>query len=62
MKFSLEIRLCNEAMHDGEDVAEALQRLRAVLQKYPVLAGQYGTIRDSKDNAVGEWRVTKGAE
>jgi hypothetical protein len=59
MTFTLKIKLGNEAMQTGEDIAEALQRIAGKLKYigYPS-SNDYGNIRDVNGNRVGEWKAT----
>lgn len=55
-RFTLEIRLGNEAMQTPADVADALDRLGHRLRNYPSTAPVEGAIRDPNGNTVGEWQ------
>lgn len=61
MKFTLEIKLGNEAMTDTLDISEALKRVVAELESYHVgidpIEPALGVIRDYNGNRVGEWGV-----
>jgi hypothetical protein len=50
-KFTLEIKLGNDAMQDQCDVARALAKLAGEL------TGRSGTIRDDNGNRVGTWSI-----
>lgn len=56
MKFKLEIKLGNEAMRLGEDIAEALHRVAYRVEQHD---DDKGAILDINGNFVGEWSVTE---
>lgn len=65
MKFTLEIKLGNEAMQTVEDVQTALAALvagqsmtRHVAGNRTFEDGDGGKIRDLNGNTVGKWEVT----
>lgn len=53
-KFTLTIRLGNEAMQDQTDIGAALRELGHNLHS---AIDTNGTIRDLNGNTVGEWRI-----
>lgn len=53
MKFTLEIKLGNEAMQTGENVAEALAEVQRRLEN----GHESGFVFDYNGNRVGEWGV-----
>lgn len=58
--FTLTIRLGNDAMQTGEDVAEQLTRAAGWLAEYEpdVLdAGKAISILDQNGNRVGQWKI-----
>lgn len=61
MRFVLTIELGNEAMSTQDDIAQAMQRVGAILRTYgrtrTPLIGDSGPIRDSNGNRVGGWHV-----
>ena len=60
MKFKLEIRLGNEAMENGMDLAMVLKTLAARLHRESDISdGDKGNLRDQNGNTVGEWEITK---
>lgn len=65
--FTLEIRLGNDAMHTGEDVAEALivtgRKIMSNSIDYASMEdGENGHILDLNGNQVGGWRVRESRE
>lgn len=59
MDFKLKIKLGNEAMQNGHDIAGALRKIAVVVGDYnEVSPGMGGGIRDLNGNTVGEWEVT----
>lgn len=61
MKFTLTIKLGNDAMEELSDLGNALQRLGDELanRAAEVPAGQSGIIRDANGNTVGKWEVSE---
>jgi hypothetical protein len=58
-EFTLTIRLGNDAMQTGGDVAEALRKLADRIDTYRDGSfGANGRIMDANGNDVGEWMVT----
>jgi hypothetical protein len=61
MKFTLKIRLGNDAMQSRRDIEYALRGLGQNLPYIsdPPEAGDDGTIHDANGNRVGEWTVSE---
>ena len=57
MKFSIDIKLGDDAMRSVEDVAEALEKTAAKIRTYadPPSRGEGGRVMDRNGNAVGRW-------
>ena len=60
MKFTLEIKLGNDAMQTPADIADALQDLAGDLKDAPDIepTPSAGTIRDINGNRIGHWQVS----
>lgn len=52
-KFTLEIRLTNEAMETTGDIVTQLRKVANLIESYGVNAPQ--RIKDANGNTVGEW-------
>lgn len=59
--FTLSIRLGNEAMQTGADVAEQLHRAAGILGEYyeALTPGLNSSVYDQNGNRVGEWRAER---
>ena len=58
MEFNLTIKLGNEAMQTGPDIAEALQGVASSVDAFGIEPGDGGAIVDINGNRVGEWKVS----
>lgn len=62
MTFKLQIKLGNDAMQTGVDIADALRTHADLLEEYSnrqlANSGKHG-IRDTNGNTVGFWTVAK---
>lgn len=58
-EFTLTIRLGNDAMQSGNDIAEALVRAANYINDYhqEIEAGDALSLKDQNGNRVGEWKV-----
>jgi hypothetical protein len=58
MKFTLQIKLGNEAMQTGYDIAQALTEVAEKLRGEDDARMDWsGNIRDINGNTVGSWKV-----
>ena len=56
--FTLEIKLGNEAMQTGADIAELLRRLAGLVEDYGPSNVAAGNLRDVNGNSVGSWSLS----
>ena len=61
MKFSLQIRLGNDAMQTPADVAHAMQPIHDFLEGLQTWPDEGGFIQDLNGNLVGTWVVKADA-
>lgn len=57
MTFTLKIKLGNDAMQTGLDVADALTRIARRIESDDELAPDCGKVMDTNGNSVGNWEV-----
>lgn len=64
MEFTLTIRLGNDAMQSGEDIARALGKVSTRLEGIAgaMAEDDSGRIMDTNGNAVGEWSIAETAQ
>lgn len=56
-EFTLRIKLGNEAMQSGYDIAIALQDIADDIKDFEYTKNISGTIMDLNGNSVGKWQV-----
>ncbi len=59
MKFTLEIRLGNDAMQNGADVITAIKDSLKGEETLRLDVGVGGVLWDVNGNVVGKWKVTE---
>lgn len=56
-KFTLVIKLGNDAMQTADDIAEALERVAKKVREIPTMQDFDGPIMDLNGNKVGVWGI-----
>ena len=59
MQFKLTVKLGNDAMQTGSDIAELLRALADRTECEALMERGSGSVRDINGNTVGTWKVTK---